>query len=92
MSSTAALPDVWTLEIWHRHGNDITVHVSEADAKAMLLSYVEEWWQREIPDSETRPPTPDQLIELYFAFVGREGYEIRKTSLYGAKAVELADA
>lgn len=62
---------VWVLSISHRHGVHISDHSTRAKAEDALLSYVEDWWERELG------PTPlgEDVVADYFQSVD-ESYDI----------------
>lgn len=66
---------VYTLHLWHRHGEEISVHASYEAAQSRRAGYCREWWQREL-GPEPLPECDGLVIETYFALVDDEGGSI----------------
>jgi hypothetical protein len=72
---------VWLLTVWHRGGEDTTVHISERAAYGGLLTFVEQFWD-EVKDRDTGevaewPDDPREAIQTYFDYHSDdEGYTI----------------
>jgi hypothetical protein len=66
---------IWTLLIEHDHGNNLTLHATEAAATDAAFSYVSEWWERELP-GKRMPADPTKAIKSYFDKVDRESFAI----------------
>lgn len=75
---------VWLLMITHRHGVDVSVYASPADAEFGLSRYVGEWWETDGPD-ETMPEDKTEAIAAYFAWDGAdEDYSIKEKVVLGS--------
>ena len=51
----ASTADLCVLVIEHKHGTTCALHTSHENAKASVLAWAREWWNREFPDR----PMPD---------------------------------
>lgn len=70
----------WVLHINHKHGDNITIHRTEAGAQKRLAGYVDEWWEHETT-SEPKPDKPDEAVAQYFQIVEPEYYELTCQSI-----------
>ena len=62
---TVAKETLILLEVTHRHGNDFSLHRSEAGARNDLYSYVVQWWEEWMGDAPL--PNDDEVaIDAYF--------------------------
>lgn len=70
---------VWALETEHKHGRDISVHISYASAEECLWEYVMEGWNAELgPFEDCKNP-----IETYFeSNEDTEWYDITQLRIY----------
>jgi hypothetical protein len=68
---------LYTLHISHRHGDDISIHASHAEATAALAGYSRDWWTKEGLDGE--PPENDQeAIRQYWDHIEDESANIEE--------------
>ena len=75
--------NVWVLNIDHQHGNNISVHATEAGAVAELYEYVSDFWEQETAreDFLTNPEIPmdqQEAIRAYFTLWTDEYYSIEE--------------
>jgi hypothetical protein len=86
MPATILTPgdDVHVLYISMRHGDNVTLHLSQSDARSSLAGYCREFWDEAVPG--TAGPAPDddeQVIGTYFVHVADESYSIMSAALPG---------
>jgi hypothetical protein len=72
---------VWHLQIDHGTGTDVSLHVTEDEAIAARLAYVDKWWDVELHLTR-KPEDPDWRVASYFAAMrGDEQAQIREIEL-----------
>jgi len=61
---------VWVLTVEHNSGHDLSLHTTQAGARARLLDYVRTWWNLRVSGADGTltpiPADPDEAIDLYF--------------------------
>jgi hypothetical protein len=68
---------VFVVTIHHKHGEDFWIRRSSVSAQAVLLEYVDQWWEHEM-GTKRFPKNPQKAIDVYFEEMGdEEYYEIR---------------
>jgi hypothetical protein len=80
----ASEPTLYVLTISHRHGDDISVHGSQAEATGTLAEFARYWWEeitagtgRACPGVTAPPPEDDEeAIRIYFEHQHDESYAI----------------
>lgn len=85
---------VWVVTIDHKHGGETNVYSSEAKAYAALYEWVCQWWddakkwatyfdddgaEKAVPD--TVPADQQEAIQIYFAAVGNEWFEVTQAAV-----------
>lgn len=75
----------WVLTISHRHGDNTTLHPTEAAAHAALAEFARRWWTE--TGMPAGPPDDDEeAVRLYFERQEAEGYTITQAVTPGAEA------
>jgi hypothetical protein len=64
----------------HRHGTDLSLCGSYAEARAALVAYVRYWWEDEIPD-EPAPASDEEAVARYFELLEDEDYRIEAVTV-----------
>jgi len=62
--------DVYVLWVSHKHGTDISVYSTEADAKVAAVEFALQWWDGDRADQDA-PDDPaglsaDEILSAYF--------------------------
>ena len=76
---------IWVAVVSHRHGQNVYAAKTEERLVRELYSYVEQWWESEIPN-EAFPAnlSGKETVDLYFERVGHEFLEaLEETTLLG---------
>lgn len=60
----------------HSDGQTVTIHRTLEGAKAALIEYVREYWQKEVGDDDPIPDDPTTAIRAYFEATEDEDYTI----------------
>lgn len=72
---------VWHLQIDHGTGTDVSLHVTEDEAIAARLAYVDQWWDVELHLTR-KPEDPNWRVASYFAAMrADESAQIREIAL-----------
>lgn len=69
---------LFVLCIEHRHGNDISVHTSEEEARDDLAGFVGDWWYEIDEPVDTSDMERDAAIDFYFEHQPGETYSISR--------------
>lgn len=69
---------VWVAMYEHKHGTDIEVFTSEAEAEAFRQELANDWWDEVM--EETKPTDPKEAADAYFAAGAKHGefFEVRQ--------------
>jgi len=73
--------EVYVLFIEFKHGESVTLHLSESDARGSLAGYCREFWDEAVPDAGLAPDDDEQVIQMYFLHVQDESYTIRPAAM-----------
>lgn len=66
---------IWVLVIENDYGNNVYVAHSKETLDQIVLNYVNEWWEEELPWLDI-PEDPEAAVWDYFDNVDREYYNI----------------
>jgi len=64
----------------HRHGVDVLLFATEAEAETWRAELANEWWEREFP-GEPKPADPDELRDSYWERIEDESFTIQPVKL-----------
>lgn len=73
---------VHVLVIDHRQGTNVHVHRTEAGARLILRTFVNEWWEDELGDIPM-PEDDDEAITEYFMKANGESYTLQRAAIEG---------
>lgn len=90
--TAAVKPEVWVVVYSHRHGIDVNVHTTEQGAIAALADLCRFYWDDALAYATVENPVPSdpgslsgdrQVIDVYFAAVADESWEITLKTVAG---------